>query len=258
MSEQSRLRRRAHLSLKRLLRYARGTCGIDPVELEQYQREEHLPFAEDREADIRTMFASKLSAGIELVKHEDSLNWSKFYNMAYVNMGLIGAFGLIFTRVAPQREFMLGLIALIGLTAALGFTMTLWSGLCCLDGHKEIVRNLDRHMAGVEALFSGKALPPIDVLPDEFVCESGACKIKPRSIFLGKKGPSRSLLKCAPVGALLLWTLLLGMVATGGFADITPNEKLAGTNAMVVESVEQASDGSSEPSELPSVLGSER
>src|SRR4051812_49087443 len=79
-------------------------------------------------------------AALKLVVHDDSLNWQKFYNMAYANLGLIAAYAF-----AVDKGFkpLLFLICSFAIVVGYGFHVTLREGMRCLSAHRCKIDMLD-------------------------------------------------------------------------------------------------------------------
>jgi hypothetical protein len=107
------------------------------------------------DADIRGLDASVWNgiygAAVDLIKHDDNLNWQKFYHMVYLNAGLIAAFVLTYraetTVLAPRLVF-----PILGLIFSIVFDLTLQEGMRCLRSHRIKVEAMDKKI-GIEKGF---------------------------------------------------------------------------------------------------------
>jgi hypothetical protein len=164
---------------------------------------------------------AKLDAGVKLVDHEDKHTWNKFYTMLYFNLGLLAAYGY----AAGAKDGMLGAhaswfmiaLALAGVVAAVGFGLTLWSGVSCLVSSKMIVLAVDRHFAGV-----GDSPKAFINAEEQKLYDAGIKREVIANIFLGKDGPSRILLRWGPVILCMLWFWFLVLPIVFSLTAATP------------------------------------
>lgn len=199
---------------KDVVRYCDQACITKEEELADYRaRLERAaekaqgaaadPDAPDRECTADgpyQLIVAKLEAGVALVCHEDSLNWSKFNHMLYSNAGLIALFGAIAGSSGALSSLnwaFLPIVAGLGSLVSYLFFVTLRAGICCLENHKEIVKAMDRMLADVEGqTLAGVTSPEIQIE-----------QMKLGAVSLGKRGPSRILLFQGPVIFMLLWAV---------------------------------------------------
>ena len=89
------------------------------------------------------LLKAQFDAAVQLVMHEDRLNWNKLHNMVYVNLGLLAIYGLICRESILLREEMLTTISFFGLITGIGFALALHTGIGCIECHKQKVDELD-------------------------------------------------------------------------------------------------------------------
>ena len=135
------------------------------------------------ESEKIELLKAQYSGAVQLVAHDDVLNWQKFYNMVYVNLGLLAAYGLVLQASQPNRLF-LAVVALAGVLTGLGFRFTLKEGVNCLKQHKEKVDWLDE-------VFSEYYNRP-----------------RSRFLFHNNRQNRRELLWCGPILTIGLWVFL--------------------------------------------------
>ena len=197
-----------------------GECCIDDDDKDEYQiltspaRWRKLQVQESGEQvdrGVSTILAAKLRASVELVIHEDRLNWQKFYNLVYTQAFLVGGFLMVshHHHVSHWGWLVVYIQLSIGLTGVLFtllFAITLWSGVSCLRCHKAAVVSVDKAIAGLEHLVNGSV---------EFnePCEDNP----PGTVFFAKEGPTRILLRYGPLVILLMWACLIAIALASGY-----------------------------------------
>jgi hypothetical protein len=116
-----------------------------PEECATYVIDSHTPtMRSDTEPNgvDPTVWANVYTATVELVKHDDALNWQKFYNMIYLHVGLFAAY---YTLVSKDRLSAL-LCPVLGVVFSILFDLTLQEGMRCVRAHKAKVEALDRRL----------------------------------------------------------------------------------------------------------------
>jgi hypothetical protein len=114
---------------------------------------------------------------IELICHDDALNWQKFYNMAYVNLGLMAAYGL-----ALDKNIIFSLLLCIfGILSGWGFNLTLKEGMRCITAHR----------------------CKLDILESAFCVNE-----EKRFVFAGNVPNRREALKYGPYVCIAFWVIL--------------------------------------------------
>lgn len=145
------------------------------------------------------MLKAQFAGGIQLITHEDKLNWGKFNNLLYATLGLLAAYGLLARELHPANatgasppEIIITLLMIIsafGLVLSTGFLITLRTGIRYLLGHKELIDSLESTHCG----------------------NSKICTFKQIDGETPKKGGSRFLLKWAPLACMALWAMFLNL-----------------------------------------------
>ncbi|MEM1110253.1 MAG: hypothetical protein AAGH99_16330 [Planctomycetota bacterium] len=194
--------------------FTAGCClSCEADEYADLARESNWAGVETIDEGAAQILAAKLVAAVELIKHEDALNWHKFYNFVYVNLSLAAGYGFVLLNESHlsllQRASLLIGVNVLGGLATLGFLLTLWSGMSCLRGHKEAVLAIDRAIAGIEHCVRRGGLRLSSAAPG--------------SVFLGKEGPTRIMLRLGPFLALVVW----GIVGYVTYDTLTQAPKLS-------------------------------
>ena len=149
-------------------------------------------------AEIQEIQKSQYAGAIALIAHEDTLNWSKLRNLLYATLGLLAAYGLVARELGDSPYLFLVILLLVisavGTCFALGFLVTLFTGVRCLQGHKQVVVLLEEKYVPDHARVCTFS---------EWNPELGR--------FVAKKGGHRLLLKCAPLVCTQLWVLLAAL-----------------------------------------------
>jgi len=86
-------------------------------------------------------------AAIDLITHDDNLNWQKFYHLVYLNAGLFTAFVLSYSGKASAPRI---IFPILGIVFGFLFDLTLQEGMRCLRAHRAKVEALDRKMGKPE------------------------------------------------------------------------------------------------------------
>lgn len=91
------------------------------------------------------VWAQIYGGAVDLIKHDDNLNWQKFYHMLYLNAGLLTAFVFAIREGAVGPKF---LFPILGIAFGILFDLTLQEGMRCLRAHKQKVVSMD-HKLGI-------------------------------------------------------------------------------------------------------------
>jgi hypothetical protein len=195
---------------KRVGTWFEGKCCVDESKIDVYRQEstaekwqEFIDSGKGIESGTATVIAARINAGVQLVMHEDRLNWQKLYNLVYIELGLLAAYLLIAqadTRegLGQAAENAHSIIGLLGIAFGWGFCLTLWSGVSCLSCHKSVITGSDKALIGIEHL-----------LRDNLELGAGNENEPPSTIFYAKQGPTRVLIRWTPILFIGMWVGLL-------------------------------------------------
>lgn len=121
---------------------------------------------------------------LQMVCHDDSMNWRKFFSYLYSSAALAAAMALVVRAEDQDVVAPLSItISLAGLVLSLAFWATLIEGRRCLEGHKDAAKNIE------------------SVLMDDH----GAMGA---SILCGGHGPKRQILVWGPAIGAVFWAAI--------------------------------------------------
>lgn len=152
---------------------------------------------------------SQYKIGVDLYKHEDSLNWTKLSYLLYVNAGLLAIVGFVYEKgenifkMNIANNWLVFTICIVGIVSSLLFGIALQSGIYYLQGRKETIMNLEKHLIEKH---DGDYLFCIPDIEDQ--CERYNCSRfmdKKKKFF--QKSPTMLMLKSISYIFAAIWSL---------------------------------------------------
>lgn len=93
-----------------------------------------------QKTDSPTAWQSLYDNAIRLAMHDDLLNWQKYHYMIVLNLGMMTAYGVLYSTARFAGYI---IIPIFGLIFAVLFDRTLQEGMRCLRSHRQKIRALD-------------------------------------------------------------------------------------------------------------------
>lgn len=112
-------------------RHLPSECCID-----EYSHVPPFPQASDKP----TAWQSLYDNAIRLAMHDDQLNWQKYHYMIVLNLGMMTAYGVLYSTGRFAGYI---IIPVFGLIFAFLFDRTLQEGMRCLRSHRQKIKALD-------------------------------------------------------------------------------------------------------------------
>lgn len=101
----------------------------------------------DKKHDTQALM-SQYTTIVDLYKHEDLLNWTKFEHLVYVNAGLWIVVNFLFSNSDSISGTVMTVIfitiCILGFVASMAFAGALWSGVNYMNARKDSVRRIER------------------------------------------------------------------------------------------------------------------